>query len=118
MPAKKYKIEDFYGLENARRPWADAKAPEGSREMNFRGCDTQDRIDVCLSCKKAKCSGNCLKVKGKEKYVNPEILERRKRVLELRAQELTYQQIAERLGCTKTIVNADLRAMRAQGVFA
>ena len=117
MPAKKYKTEDFYGLANARRPWADAKAPEGSREKPFRGSDTPEQQDFCLNCTKKNCRGSCPEMKVKGKTDNPDILERRKKIAELRGQGLSYKEIAQALGCSKSVISNDLSALRRQGVY-
>lgn len=117
MSAKKYKTEDFYGLANARRPWADT-TPSEKQSSYFHFCDSPEAMQGCLNCTKKKCAGNCPNRKGKtEHQTDPKILERRERILELRAQGLTYKQIAEKLGCTVAVVNNDLSVMRTQGVF-
>lgn len=119
MPIKRYKTEDYYGINNARRPWADAKATEGSRKTNFRGCDTPEQRDFCLNCKKegTKCRGSCPEMKAKGKTENPDILERRKKIAELRGQGLSYKEIAQALGCSKSVISNDLSALRRQGVY-
>lgn len=83
--------------------------------------DTQEQIEVCLNCTKKTCSGDCntvaAKSKGLQYNVSPEVAQRRERVLALRQQGLTYDQIAETLGCSRGVVNNDLTRLRLRGVY-
>lgn len=80
-------------------------------------CDSDEQIQACLNCKAKRCSGDCARVRSKpEPAVSQEqmlpVKERREMEKQLRAQGMTYSQIADALGCSKKTVEKDFYIMR------
>ena len=100
------------------RERAKKKSVGQKRGATTHYCDTQERIDICLNCKKAVCTGDCGDIRVTERKPRlpmAVILERRRKVKELHLAGMLAPEIATIVGVPYTMVCNDIRRMREVG---
>ena len=109
-------VSTEWRMPHASRPWQSIYAGNAQTEQVHTG-DCQAAVDICLSCKRANCPGDCaeraratqsVSVSREKKGVDPA------RVAELRKSGMSLDDIAEELGITRSSVKYWVRKLGVQ----